>query len=189
MGSASTLLCRFPWLAVFFINILFLLCVNILYLCTLDYSIIGSWIEWQGLTWLSIAYLGWMYVGLPVILGLALWNQRFRIASPRQFCILIGVVAGLWANALLVAVPYLGVLPSSLSTMLVHFVGGGEWSVRLRLLAVYGTNLLIFSIMGVCGSIWVGQRNPTHMCKECAYDLTGNVSGVCPECGTWIESV
>jgi hypothetical protein len=23
-----------------------------------------------------------------------------------------------------------------------------------------------------------------HLCRECAYDLSGNVSGVCPECGT-----
>ena len=23
-----------------------------------------------------------------------------------------------------------------------------------------------------------------HMCPECAYDLTGNTSGICPECGT-----
>ena len=26
------------------------------------------------------------------------------------------------------------------------------------------------------------------ICQECGYDLTGNVSGVCPECGTEIES-
>ena len=25
---------------------------------------------------------------------------------------------------------------------------------------------------------------PTHLCRACAYDLTGNVSGICPECGT-----
>lgn len=24
-----------------------------------------------------------------------------------------------------------------------------------------------------------------HRCHQCGYDLTGNVSGVCPECGTW----
>lgn len=29
---------------------------------------------------------------------------------------------------------------------------------------------------------WVGH------CKRCAYDLTGNVSGVCPECGTKCEN-
>jgi hypothetical protein len=24
---------------------------------------------------------------------------------------------------------------------------------------------------------------PTGLCQNCGYDLTGNVSGVCPECG------
>ncbi len=35
-------------------------------------------------------------------------------------------------------------------------------------------------------------RNPWEeswpTCSNCGYDLTGNVSGVCPECGTKIES-
>ncbi len=29
---------------------------------------------------------------------------------------------------------------------------------------------------------------PLGHCKACRYDLTGNESGVCPECGTEIES-
>ena len=32
------------------------------------------------------------------------------------------------------------------------------------------------------------RRHPPGRCQECAYDLTGNVSGVCPECGTKIEA-
>ena len=28
-----------------------------------------------------------------------------------------------------------------------------------------------------------GQRYPRGHCQVCGYDLTGNVSGVCPECG------
>lgn len=27
-----------------------------------------------------------------------------------------------------------------------------------------------------------------HLCRTCGYNLTGNVSGVCPECGTAIEN-
>jgi hypothetical protein len=30
------------------------------------------------------------------------------------------------------------------------------------------------------------RRRPVVWCKRCRYDLTGNVSGVCPECGTAI---
>ena len=33
------------------------------------------------------------------------------------------------------------------------------------------------------------KRRSSHGCRSCDYDLTGNVSGVCPECGTLIESV
>lgn len=32
-----------------------------------------------------------------------------------------------------------------------------------------------------------GQEADTGMCRICAYDLRGNVSGICPECGTPIR--
>ena len=32
------------------------------------------------------------------------------------------------------------------------------------------------------------RRIPLGHCQHCGYDLTGNVSGVCPECGTEIET-
>ena len=28
-----------------------------------------------------------------------------------------------------------------------------------------------------------GDRQPGNLCRTCGYDLTGNESGVCPECG------
>jgi hypothetical protein len=31
-------------------------------------------------------------------------------------------------------------------------------------------------------------RSRAGLCPACAYDLTGNVSGVCPECGTHCEA-
>jgi hypothetical protein len=34
---------------------------------------------------------------------------------------------------------------------------------------------------------WRDRRLPTGHCQKCGYNLTGNVSGVCPECGTPIE--
>ena len=30
---------------------------------------------------------------------------------------------------------------------------------------------------------WIDRRIPPHCCQGCGYDLTGNVSGTCPECG------
>jgi hypothetical protein len=32
------------------------------------------------------------------------------------------------------------------------------------------------------------RRMPPGHCQKCGYDLTGNVSGVCPECGTAVKS-
>lgn len=35
--------------------------------------------------------------------------------------------------------------------------------------------------------LWLRDRaTPSHCCQTCAYDLTGNTSGVCPECGNRI---
>jgi hypothetical protein len=30
---------------------------------------------------------------------------------------------------------------------------------------------------------WFDRRHPPHCCQGCGYDLTGNTSGACPECG------
>ena len=42
-------------------------------------------------------------------------------------------------------------------------------------------------------SPWIGrekwaERRSRGLCGRCGYDLTGNVSGVCPECGTAVSS-
>jgi hypothetical protein len=40
------------------------------------------------------------------------------------------------------------------------------------------------------GPIWRWRRRTRGargQCLECSYDLTGNVSGRCPECGTWVK--
>ena len=34
-----------------------------------------------------------------------------------------------------------------------------------------------------------GRGKPANACTHCAYDLTGNQSGVCPECGEAVEVV
>jgi len=33
------------------------------------------------------------------------------------------------------------------------------------------------------------RRIPPHCCPSCGYDLRGNVSGVCPECGRMIDNL
>ncbi len=44
-------------------------------------------------------------------------------------------------------------------------------------------------VMLVTAAWWRrGSRVPAGLCPKCTYDLTGNVSGVCPECGTPIST-
>lgn len=46
--------------------------------------------------------------------------------------------------------------------------------------AAYGTTFVI-----VARRRWVRhKRTASNQCIDCGYDLTGNTSGVCPECGT-----
>ena len=40
--------------------------------------------------------------------------------------------------------------------------------------------------LAVCRII-VGKRDPKGRCRKCGYDLSGNVSGVCPECGSEVD--
>ena len=55
--------------------------------------------------------------------------------------------------------------------------------------------LLVFSLLVIYPwvVVWRGpirrwfRRKPEGRCQQCGYDLTGNESGVCPECGTEIE--
>jgi len=54
---------------------------------------------------------------------------------------------------------------------------------------------LIGAVAGACLGAWIAVRRgvPRHVppghCRECGYGLTGNVSGVCPECAMPISSL
>lgn len=49
--------------------------------------------------------------------------------------------------------------------------------------------LLFASVATPTALAWLRSRRriPAGHCPACAYDLTGNVSGVCPECGKKVE--
>jgi len=50
--------------------------------------------------------------------------------------------------------------------------------------ARYATPLIIF---GLLTRWWAPERIPPGHCQTCGYNLTGNVSGVCPECGEKVK--
>lgn len=47
--------------------------------------------------------------------------------------------------------------------------------------------MILLPIVPVSFWIWHSDRHPKSGCINCRYNLTGNVSGVCPECGSVIE--
>ena len=48
--------------------------------------------------------------------------------------------------------------------------------------------LLLYPVYAVFrGPMLQRKRKKSRLCENCGYDLTGNVSGVCPECGTGYE--
>ncbi len=45
--------------------------------------------------------------------------------------------------------------------------------------------LFLFTFPGAAFLWWLDRRRiPPGHCRNCGYNLTGNVSGRCPECGT-----
>ncbi len=56
------------------------------------------------------------------------------------------------------------------------------WIPTAALFLTYPLCVLVRGLLGL------RRRHRCGVCTRCGYDLTGNVSGVCPECGTAIEA-
>ena len=73
----------------------------------------------------------------------------------------------------------------------VYLIGPNVWTVRSSYLVVpYWLPCVLTMILP---AIWIIRRyrsrpHPIGFCQKCGYNLTGNVSGICPECGTVIAA-
>ncbi len=91
------------------------------------------------------------------------WRRRAKVIGLLLCLMLLGVRL------------YLGFRPPSKTL---------SWSFHIPVwLLVVGVALPI----GILLWLWPDRRTKAGFCKTCKYDLTGNVSGVCPECGTAIS--
>jgi len=71
-----------------------------------------------------------------------------------------------------------------------------DWGLGIALPSTHGGGLLLYIpvwLLVVAAGFptavlwWRDRRPKAGRCEVCRYDLTGNVSGVCPECGTVFE--
>ncbi len=65
----------------------------------------------------------------------------------------------------------------------------GSWTVSdfypvIALAIIVLVTLLIAGVLVYLRRIIIGPRISFRKCDHCGYDLTGNTSGRCPECGT-----
>ncbi|HEY8748283.1 MAG TPA: hypothetical protein VIM11_09935 [Tepidisphaeraceae bacterium] len=65
-----------------------------------------------------------------------------------------------------------------------HFPGGTYWTLAISLL--YPLALSTICPIAWCIA-WLRRRDNSDFCRTCSYNLKGNQSGTCPECGTPIS--
>ena len=130
-----------------------------------------SWLKWGGLSLSLLALVGWttsilcfgIYVrtsGLGIVLGRGLLGYAWMANRASQ---------SWWLFHRNREGPWLA--------WLIEFFPGGDCSVPLWI------PFLLFAIPTAI-LFWRDRRRlPLHCCQKCGYSLTGNVSGVCPECG------
>jgi hypothetical protein len=57
----------------------------------------------------------------------------------------------------------------------------------LMSISLWGILYLFFGRRGRAGKRSRHNQGDAHVCPACQHNLTGNVTGVCPHCGTRVE--
>ena len=127
-----------------------------------------------------------MYLVLVLIFA-ALWGvshvRLIRIADTQdrfvavfESCVGVGregydprfeVASGVWSRS-----------PGIYTWMPVYFSAPPDWVLAIPLWMP-----LIAIAIPTAWLWWRDRRHPSGHCRKCGYDLTGNVTGVCSECG------
>jgi hypothetical protein len=168
----------------------------------------SRWLKWAGLlaalglavTWILSWEQGWSFSGRGNTTPLGPWNsERVWSLTSRAGRIKIGLlsrciacsIAPVWVSAppvglhsekegWLVSTAWLPPDEALLQPLVIATdVPRGGWTVLLPLWIPF-----LFFALPTAFLFWRDHRPlPPHCCQRCGYDLTGNTSGTCPECG------
>ena len=116
----------------------------------------------------SLGFFDWIYPQALIWVWLPHHHWRFRLMTDEHGAVCLRTYFGFWAD---------------------FRFHPGDWGPDA---IVVGDLLLLTLLPEWLKSEFARQRAarkhvPTGRCRRCDYDLTGNISGVCPECGTPIR--
>jgi hypothetical protein len=152
-----------------------LLCVPVMSSYKLDRDVIG----WT-LVMTALYLVSWM-LPLAVVLAYSFSWRKLRTIWHRGIA---GTCVGCGALVAFAAIPAIW----SPSTLREAFIDD-PWSRTVLIAFAFGHGVLAVLISITC-TIWCWVRDigvvfvDAPLCEECDYDLTGNESMTCPECGT-----
>jgi hypothetical protein len=149
-------------------------------------SRIRRWFKWIGTTVCVLLLVMWVY---------SVWGSVFRVCRVRNAeCTVELTAQNLWFIWVDSGVPrqtewiFRWRHPLALRLWLPHASGGGMSrngkNIGFRTFNVPLWIPILLIAIPTLFLFWRDhQLNPTGHCQKCGYNLTGNVSGICPECG------
>jgi len=150
-------------------------------------------LRFWGTTFVSLLLILGMHAVFP---GMTLWrwyNVYFAYLFPLLLCAYVSVEAG---QRITFGCRFIsGLIQSSTLPVIFHSnrtAFRDPWEVTSEWLLAVICYAVMFALtthlLAVRRQAWLARRQRlANRCLYCDYDLTGNVSGVCPECGTDIR--
>ncbi len=146
---------------------------------------------------------------LVLILAFSLWAptpgpmKAYNTIGPLHYAALLLAPLGSWITARVRSPLWIYTVFGALCTLVFDLRLGHRWQVLVflrrttplsidigMLCAVsIGLGLLCRSVANRRQHMERALANSKGLCQECSYDLTGNISGICPECGTAIRAI
>lgn len=121
-----------------------------------------------------------MYVGVPLLIGR--WRHHWG------YWAFVGWIGSMWASTTYLTVPICGVyisLPGLALAM--NFIDPSSSGGGFEAAAIAANGLIWIGFSVLLFLIRQQRVVPPGACEVCRYNLEGNVSGRCPECGTTVR--